>query len=151
MYGFLICPQATKIKVNSLTSKHFWEFLFWNFWLKTHKWSSLGELATSIDWNSEQNMWFHHYWFEVQCDRAHTELTPVLFFLVSNRETVKEAAKFGELRTSLRFSRHSPKNLHQQEKQMSQWIYFTKFFSSPVRTVEMRVNFCTMLSAKNVS
>lgn len=51
-----------------------------------------------------------------------TELTPVLFFLVSSKETVKEAAKFGELRTSLRFSRHSPKNLHQCKKQMSCFI-----------------------------
>lgn len=38
-------------------------------------------------------------------------LTPVLFLLVSSKETVKVAAKLGELSTSLRPSRHSPRNL----------------------------------------
>lgn len=40
-----------------------------------------------------------------------SRLTPVLFLLVSSKETVKVAAKLGELRTSLRASQHSPKNL----------------------------------------
>lgn len=38
-------------------------------------------------------------------------LTPVLFLLVSSREMVKEAARLGELSTSLSASRHSPRNL----------------------------------------
>lgn len=48
-------------------------------------------------------------------------LTPVLFLLVSSKETVKVAAKLGELSTSLRASRHSPRNLketHTRDKEM---------------------------------
>lgn len=48
---------------------------------------------------------------EALCDVLVT-LTPVLFLLVSSREMVKEAARLGELSTSLRDRRHSPRNLH---------------------------------------
>ncbi len=37
--------------------------------------------------------------------------TPVLFLLVSTRDTVKVAARLGELSTSRRATRHSPRNL----------------------------------------
>lgn len=46
-------------------------------------------------------------------------LTPVLFFLVSSREMVKEAARPGELRTSLRGSRHSPRNLGEEDRKLT--------------------------------
>lgn len=41
-------------------------------------------------------------------------LTPVLFLLVSTKDTVKVAARFGELRTSRRETLHSPRNLHEK-------------------------------------
>lgn len=42
-------------------------------------------------------------------------LTPVLFLLVSSREIVKEAARLGELSTSLRARRLSPRNLNHKD------------------------------------
>jgi len=47
----------------------------------------------------------------MKCENKTEKRTPVLFLFVSTRDTVKVAARFGELSTSRRATRHSPRNL----------------------------------------
>lgn len=69
-------------------------------------------------------------WFLTDC-KLIWQLTPVLFLLVSSRETVKDAARLGELRTSLRASRHSPRNLHRRTHLMQCHIFTTRWRHKP--------------------
>lgn len=50
--------------------------------------------------------------------------TPMLFRLVSTKDTVKVAARFGELSTSLKETRHSPRNLQNTYNAITLYVLF---------------------------